>query len=87
MHFRSLPFLALGVSLFLAGCVATTPTPEESGPQKGSLTRTYQLVDEMGRMSGTLVLQPMGRAELRDADGRLIGVFSADQGFTPEQRY
>jgi hypothetical protein len=87
MRFRPLSFLVVGFSLLLASCVATTPKPAENEPPKGSLTRTFQLVDEAGRMSGTLVLQPMGRAELRDADGRLIGVFSADKGFTPEQRY
>jgi len=73
-------------SLVLSGCATMNNTAAQPEPERGSLTRTYKLIDEMGRTSGTLVLQPMGRAELRDADGRLIGVFSAEQGFTPEAR-
>jgi len=69
-------------ALTLVGCAMQPPADPEA--PRGSLTKSYKLVDEMGRESGTLVLQPMGRAELRDADGKLIGVFSAEQGFSPD---
>lgn len=74
---------ALTCSLTLAGCGAMNTSTETEAP-KGSLTKSYQLIDDLGRISGTLVLQPMGRAELRDADGKIIGAFSADKGFSPE---
>jgi hypothetical protein len=74
---------AFACSLALAGCGAMNTSTEEE-PQRGSLTKSYQLIDDMGRVSGTLVLEPMGRAELRDANGKIIGIFSADQGFVPE---
>lgn len=74
---------AFACSLFLVGCGAMSGSSSNE-PPRGSLTKTYQLLDEDGRMSGTLVLQPMGRAELRDSDGKLIGVFSAEQGFNPQ---
>lgn len=67
---------AFACVLALSGCAAPPATDLET--PKGSLTKSYKLIDEMGRESGTLVLQPMGRAELRDADGKLIGAFSAE---------
>lgn len=80
-----LPLAAAACGLIFIGCTMQSSSNMES--PKGSLTKTYKLVDEMGRESGTLVLQPMGRAELHDGDGKLIGVFSAEQGFMPEQKY
>lgn len=80
-----LQLAALACTLTLVGCALNQPTDAEI--QKGSLTKSYKLVDDMGRESGTLVLQPMGRAELRDADGKLIGVFSAEQGFSPDYNH
>lgn len=79
----TLRLTALACALTLAGCGAMN-TSSQDEPQKGSLTKSYQLIDDMGRVSGTLVLEPMGRAELRDANGKIIGIFSADQGFIPE---
>ena len=79
-----LQLAVLACTMTLIGC-AMQPTATPEVP-KGSLTKSYKLVDEMGRESGTLVLQPMGRAELRDADGKLIGVFSAEQGFSPDAK-
>lgn len=83
MRAIALQLAAFACTLTLVGCAQP---PADTEVPRGSLTKSYKLVDEMGRESGTLVLQPMGRAELRDADGKLIGVFSADQGFTPENR-
>ena len=54
--------------------------------EKGSLTRTFKLVDEKGRKSGTLTLDPFGRAELRDADGKLIGKFTPERPSEPQPR-
>ncbi|MFV0436487.1 MAG: hypothetical protein ACK5PS_03730 [Desulfopila sp.] len=72
-----LPLAAAACCLLLAsGCARQQSSDLE--PLKGSLTKTYKLIDETGRESGTLVLQPMGKAELRDSDGKLIGVFSAE---------
>jgi len=84
MHTRSLLPAVMFCCLTLSGCTAMLASQMQGEQQQGSLTRTYKLIDEMGRVSGTLTIQPMGRAELRDADGSLIGVFSADQGFTPK---
>ncbi len=41
--------------------------------------RTFKLVDDQGRESGTLILNPQGGAELRDSDGKVIGTFSSQQ--------
>jgi len=84
MRVITLQLAVFACALTFAGC-AMQPSADPEVP-KGSLTKSYKLVDEMGRESGTLVLQPMGRAELRDADGKLIGVFSAEQGFSPDYK-
>lgn len=61
------------MALTLSGCgILANPQPETK-PQTGSLMRTYTLIDEQGRTSGTLVISPLGGAELRDADGNLVG--------------
>ena len=83
MRLFSLLLLTAIYALSLAGCGAMYTSAEQEVP-KGSLTKSYQLIDEMGRVSGTLVLEPMGRAVLRDADNKVIGVFSSDKGFSPE---
>ena len=85
MRTRLLVFIGLGL-LSLSGCAAMQAA-DTAEPSRGSLTKTYRLIDEDDRVSGTLVLHPMGKAELRDADGRLLGVFTAEQGYVPEQRY
>ena len=43
----------------------------------GSLMRTFKLVDDQGRESGSVVFNPMGGAELRDIDGTVLGAFVA----------
>lgn len=47
--------------------------------QTGSLYHTYSLMDEQGRMSGTLVTSPLGHMDLRDADGKLVGRLVPDK--------
>ncbi len=71
---------ALVVGLAVAGCGGGAQTKKEDAEPVGSLTKKFTLVDEQGRKSGTLVLNPLGGAELRDSDGRVIGTFhSADK--------
>ncbi len=69
-----LVIVVLCVSLSLSGCGSLKKEPEAA--EKGSLNRSYKLVDDSGRESGTLILTPMGGAELRDQDGKIIGTFA-----------
>ncbi len=41
--------------------------------KKGSLSRTFTIVDEQGRNAGTLILDFSGGAVLRDANVKVIG--------------
>lgn len=61
----------IGMVLVLGGCASSGSKSVE--PQTGSLVRTYTLVNEQGHNSGTLVINPLGGAELRDVNGNLIG--------------
>ena len=74
--------IVLFVSLSIAGCGGSSKKEPEA-VEKGSLNRTYKLIDNSGRESGTLVLNPTGGAELRDPDGNIIGTFSPG-GTAPE---
>nr|WP_320017511.1 hypothetical protein [uncultured Desulfobacter sp.] len=65
--------IVLFVSLSIAGCGGKAKEPEVV--EKGTLNRTFKLIDDSGRESGTLTLNAVGGAELRDADGNLIGTF------------
>ncbi len=62
---------AIGMILVLGGCASSGSKSAE--PQIGSLVRTFTLMDEQGLKAGTLVINPLGGAELRDANGNLIG--------------
>lgn len=64
---------ALGFALVACG---GGKKKKDVAEEKGSLSRTYKIVDEQGRNSGTLTLDPAGGAELRDADGNLLRKFS-----------
>ena len=57
---------------------AKPPAEEQATEQKGSLSRTFTIVDEQGRKSGTLTLEFGGGAVLRDENGRVIGKFRAE---------
>lgn len=73
---RKSPFRLLAtaaMALTLSGCTIFASPEPEAKQQTGSLIRTYTLIDEQGRTSGTLVIGPLGGAELRDADGNLVG--------------
>jgi len=77
-HRRFLVILAafaLGFALVACGG-GKQKKKDQPAEEKGSLSRTYKLVDDQGRNSGTLTLDPVGGAELRDADGTLIRKFT-----------
>jgi hypothetical protein len=62
--------LVLGVVFaVVAGCAGSSRKAE----QKGSLSRTFMLLDEEGRRAGKLVLAPSGKAELLDENDRVVG--------------
>lgn len=67
-------FSLLVLSFSLYGCGGGSAKAEKEAT--GSLLRSYTLVDDQGRKSGTLTLNPLGGAELRDADGKVIGTFA-----------
>ena len=72
----------LVIGLMLAGCAGSSkkdaqPPKETASEQKGSLSRTFTLVDEQGRQAGQLVLDPFGGAIIHDANGKVIGQFRA----------
>jgi hypothetical protein len=51
------------------------PAEKTATEQKGSLSRTFTVVDDQGRNAGTLTLDFSGGAVLRDANGKVIGTF------------
>jgi hypothetical protein len=72
---------AIPLILLLGGCAMMGSRSQEVG-QSGSLFRTFSLMDEQGRKSGTLVVSPLGRMELWDASGNLVGRLVPDRGLT-----
>ena len=85
MRLIILVFVVLFASMSLTGCGGSSTKSAE--PEKGSLMRTFKLVDEQGRESGSLILNPQGGAELRDNDGKVIGSFTPEQeAKTPEAK-
>jgi|LGVF01.1.fsa_nt_gb hypothetical protein len=85
MRFFILILIVSLTSLSLVGCGGSSTKSAE--PEKGSLLRTFSLVDDQGRVSGTLTLNPQGGAELRDIDGKVIGSFSSQQDVqTPAEK-
>ena len=76
-----LMLIVLFVSLSIAGCGGKSKEPEVV--EKGTLNRTFKLIDDSGRESGTLMLNATGGAELRDADGNLIGTFNSGSASEP----
>jgi hypothetical protein len=70
----------LVIGLILGGCAGSSkkkaqPPEEPVTEQKGSLSRTFTIVDEQGRNAGTLSLDFSGGAVLRDENGKIIGNF------------
>ena len=79
---------ALVIGLILGGCAGSSkntaqPPEEPVAEQKGSLSRTFTVMDEQGRNAGTLILEFSGGAVLQDENGKVIGTFkSADSAET-----
>ena len=79
-------FLMLFLASALIGCGRSSkkeepPAEAQAEEQKGSLSQTFTLIDEQGRKSGTLTLQPFGGAILRDLDGTVLKEYAP--GGTP----
>ena len=87
-HRRLLGILAaFALGFVLVACGGGRQRKEDPpAVEKGSLSRTFKLLDEKGRKSGTLTLDPFGRAELRDADGKLIGKFTPERPVEAEPK-
>ena len=71
---------ALVIGLILGGCAVSPkkkaqPPEEPVAEQKGTLSRTFTVVDEQGRNAGTLILDFSGGAVLQDVNGNVIGTF------------
>ena len=74
-HRRLLGILAafaLGFALVACGG-GKQKKKDQPAEETVSLSRNFKLVDEQGRKAGTLTLDAMGGAEIRDVDGKLIG--------------
>lgn len=74
----------LVIGLILGGCAGSSkkkaqPPKEPVAEQKGSLSRTFTIVDEQGRNAGTLALDFSGGAVLRDENGKVIAMLAAQQ--------
>ena len=70
----------LVIGLILGGCAGSSkkkaqPPEEPVAEQKGTLSRTFTIVDEQGRNAGSLSLDFSGGAILRDENGKVIGNF------------
>jgi len=70
----------LVIGLILGGCAGSSkkkeqPPEEPVAEQKGTLSRTFTIVDEQGRNAGSLSLDFSGGAVLRDENGKVIGNF------------
>ena len=72
-----LALLALGFVFIACGSTSeqkNAPQTEETG----SLSRTFKIIDENGRDSGTLTIEPAGGFILRDENGNVVGKFKQD---------
>ncbi|HEV2674685.1 MAG TPA: hypothetical protein VGV37_09095 [Aliidongia sp.] len=70
-HF-ALPLLALS----LVGCGSAPPPPQPVvGPGVGGISRSYNLVDDQGRIAGRVVISPLGGGQLIDQNGNVVGRF------------
>ncbi len=74
--FGILAVLVLGFAL--VGCAGLSKKKEQPAEEKGTLSRTFTIVDDQGRNSGTLTLDPFGGAVLHDANGNTIGKFKSE---------
>jgi len=76
--------LMTGISLVACGGGSKNMKAEEpaaaapAAEVKGSLSHSFTIVDEQGRKSGTLVIEPSGGASLLDENGKVIGKFKPE---------
>jgi len=77
---RFIILLALVALGFLFIACGSTSEQKSAAPteKKGSLSRTYKIVDENGSESGTLTIEPGGGVILRDENGNVVGKFKQD---------
>ena len=82
--FISRHYLTVVMATFLFGfaLIACSGTSEQKSVQTpegiGSLSRTFKIIDEKGRPSGTLTIDPVGGVTLRDENGNIVGRFKPD---------
>jgi len=79
-----LAILALGFALIACGGTSKkksepASSDDKSAESKGSLSRTFTIVDENGRASGTLTIDPVGGVLLRDENGAIVGKCRLDK--------
>ncbi len=78
MRLLTLLIFILFTSLSLTACGgSSSKSAEAEKVETGSLMRSFKLIDDQGREAGTLVLNPFGGAELRDANGKVVGSFTS----------
>jgi hypothetical protein len=72
-----LTLAALGLVFIACG---STSEQKSAAPAKetGSLSRTFKIIDENGRESGTLTLEYSGEVILRDENNNVVGKFKKD---------
>ena len=57
----------------LAAC-GSAPPPV-IGPGAGGISRSYNLVDDEGRVAGRVIISPLGGGQLIDQNGNVVGRF------------
>lgn len=60
--------------LTLAACGSASPPPVV-GPGAGGISRSYNLVDDEGRVAGRVIISPLGGGQLIDQNGNVVGRF------------
>ena len=78
--FGAVIIFVLVFGLIIVGCGGfmkkkEQPAEKPAAEQKGSLSRTFTVIDDQGRNAGTLTVDFSGGAVLKDADGKVIGTF------------
>jgi hypothetical protein len=77
---RFLILLALAAFGLVFMACGSTSEKKSAAPaeETGSLSRTFKIIDENGRESGTLTIEPGGGVILRDENNNVVGKFKQD---------